>query len=159
MIFGFLAFLLGYCLGLNLMKTSQRLGNWFQRYKQLKDWTNNKKQKKLCALFGCILKTVFVSSDSFCFITSHIVILVSAQGTKVIWHWPLFFRIKNSRTCSCTSSFLLTSYVLVSYDSSAQTTAVGVPYSCCMDGTPACSNLSGTASLWDLPIGGIGMCM
>ena len=35
------------------MKTPQRLGNWFQRYQQLKDWTNNKKQKKLSALFGC----------------------------------------------------------------------------------------------------------
>ena len=44
-------FLLGYCLGFNLVKTPQRLGNWFQRYKQLKDWTNNKKQKKLSALF------------------------------------------------------------------------------------------------------------
>ena len=39
-------FLLGYCLGFNLVKTPQRLGNWFQRYKQLKDWTNNKKYKK-----------------------------------------------------------------------------------------------------------------
>ena len=64
-------FLLGYCLGFNLVKTPQRLGNWFQRYKQLKDWTNNKKQKKLSALFGCILKTVFASSDSFCLMTSH----------------------------------------------------------------------------------------
>ena len=34
-------FLSGYCLGFNLVKTPQRLGNWFQRYKQLKDWTNN----------------------------------------------------------------------------------------------------------------------
>ena len=61
-------FLLEYCLGFNLVKTPQRLGNWFQRYKQLKDWTNNKKQKKLSALFGCILKTAFASSDSFCLI-------------------------------------------------------------------------------------------
>ena len=30
------------------------------------------KQKKLSALFGCILKRVFVRSDSFCLITSHI---------------------------------------------------------------------------------------
>ena len=37
--FGFFwHFLLGYCLGFyNLVKTPQRLGNWFQRYKQLKD--------------------------------------------------------------------------------------------------------------------------
>ena len=68
----FLHFLLGYFLGSNLVKTPQRFGKWFQRYKQLKDWTNNKKQKKLSALFGCILKTLFASSDSFCLITSHI---------------------------------------------------------------------------------------
>ena len=53
-----------------LITSLQRLGYWFQRYKQLKDWTNNKKQNKLSALFGCILKTVFASSDSFCLITS-----------------------------------------------------------------------------------------
>ena len=35
-------FLLGYCLGFNLVKTPQRLGSWFQWYKQLKDWTNSK---------------------------------------------------------------------------------------------------------------------
>ena len=67
----FLHFLLGHCLGFNLVKTPQRLGNCFWRYKQVKDWTNNKKQKKLSALFCCILKTVFVSSNSFCLITSH----------------------------------------------------------------------------------------
>ena len=35
--FCFLAFLLGYCSGFNLVKTPQRLGNWFQKYKQLKN--------------------------------------------------------------------------------------------------------------------------
>ena len=65
-------FLLEYCLGFNLVKTPQTLGNWFQRYKQLKDWINNKKQKKLSALFGCILRTVFASSYSFCLITSQL---------------------------------------------------------------------------------------
>ena len=30
-------FLLGYCLGFNLVKPPQRFGNWFQRYKRLKD--------------------------------------------------------------------------------------------------------------------------
>ena len=34
-------FLLGYCLGFNLLKTPQRLGNWFQRHKLLMDLTNN----------------------------------------------------------------------------------------------------------------------
>ena len=62
---------LGYCLGFHLVKTPQRLGNWFQRCKQLKDWTNNRKQKKLSALFGFILKTAFASYDSFCLITLH----------------------------------------------------------------------------------------
>ena len=28
-------------------------------------FTNNKKQRNLSALFGCILKTIFASSDSF----------------------------------------------------------------------------------------------
>ena len=51
MIFVFLwHFLSGYCLGFNLVKPPQRLGNWFQRYKELKDWTNDKKRKnyRLC---------------------------------------------------------------------------------------------------------------
>ena len=61
-----------FLLSFNLVKTPQRLDNWFQRYKQLKDWTNNMKQKKLSALFGCILKTVFANSDSCCLITSQI---------------------------------------------------------------------------------------
>ena len=83
MIFVFLAwhFLSGYCFGFNLVKTPQRLGNWFQRYKQLKDWTNNKKQKKLSALFGCTLKTVFVSSDSFCLITWQMLKIVNPKCT------------------------------------------------------------------------------
>ena len=76
-IFGFLAFAIRYCLSFNLVRTPQRLGNWFQRYKRLKDPTNNKKQKKLSALFGCILKTVFASSDSFCLITSHMWLVLS----------------------------------------------------------------------------------
>ena len=70
--YDFWHFLLGYYLGFNLVKPLQRLVNWFQRYKQLKDSTNNKKQKKLSSLFGCILKTLFASSDLFCLITSHI---------------------------------------------------------------------------------------
>ena len=70
MIFDFLAFSIRVCLGFNLVKTPQRLDNWFQRHKQLKDWTNNKKQKKIPALFGCVLKRVFASSDSFCLVTS-----------------------------------------------------------------------------------------
>ena len=36
-------------LGFNLVKTPQRLGNWFQRYGQLKDWANKKKRNfQLC---------------------------------------------------------------------------------------------------------------
>ena len=75
-------FFIFYCLCFNLKKFPQRLGNWFQRYKQLKDWTNNKKQKKLLALFGCILKTVFASSDSFCLITSHIPMFEAKLGMQ-----------------------------------------------------------------------------
>ena len=61
------------------------MGNWFQQYRQLKDWTNNKTQKKLSALFGCILKTVFASSDSFCLITSHLII---QSGKRVLASIP-----------------------------------------------------------------------
>ena len=52
--FFFFHFLFGYCLGFNLVKNPHWLSNWFQRYKQLKDWTNIKKQRKLSALFICI---------------------------------------------------------------------------------------------------------
>ena len=38
-------------------------------YKQLKDCTKNKKQTKVSALFGCILKTVFGSLGLFYLIT------------------------------------------------------------------------------------------
>ena len=72
------------------MKTPQRLGILFKRYKQLKDWTNNKKQKKLSALFGCILKTVFASSDAFCLITSQII-----NPTHVWMHSTLRSRTRN----------------------------------------------------------------
>ena len=86
-------FLLCYCLGFNSVKTPQRLGNWFQRYKQLKDWTNNKKQKKLLALFGCTLKTVFASSDSFCLITSCIVYHMFAWPP--IWTLVAYYKRRN----------------------------------------------------------------
>ena len=90
--FFFWHFLLGYCLGFNLVKHPQRLDNWFQRYKQLKDWTNNKKQKKLSALFGCILKTVFASYDSFCSITSHIILIISMYYCT---RWKVIFETNN----------------------------------------------------------------
>ena len=81
-------FLLGYCLGFNLGKTPQRLANWFQRYKWLKDWTNSKKQKKQSALFGCILKTVFASSNSFGLITSHLLKFWALKPYKYIGYLP-----------------------------------------------------------------------
>ena len=88
--------LLGYCLGLNLMKTSQRLGNWLWKYKQLKDWTNNNKQKKLSALFDCILKTVSASSDSFCLIKSHMWwnLHVKTCHMVKIWYFKLWVSLK-----------------------------------------------------------------
>ena len=96
----FLQLLLGYnCLGFNLVKTPQRLGNWFQRYKQLKDWTNNKKQKKLSALFGCMLKTVFASSNlipkssscSYCLRYDHLCIRPQVASLEV-WFWEMRLR-------------------------------------------------------------------
>ena len=79
------------------MKTPQRLGNWFQRYKQLKDGTNNKKQKKLSALFGCILETVFASSDSFCLIKSHmyVVATLAGQGKVILTYVKVYWDVSH----------------------------------------------------------------
>ena len=46
-----------------LQKTPLKLVNWFQRYEQLKDAKNNRKQKTFSALFGSILKSTFSTSD------------------------------------------------------------------------------------------------
>ena len=59
-----------------LQKTPLKLVNWFQRYEQLKDPKNNRKQKAFSALFGSILKSIFSTSDWFCLITSHLIINV-----------------------------------------------------------------------------------
>ena len=77
-------FLLGYCLRFNLVKTPQRLGNWFQRYKQLKDWTNNKKQKKLLALFGSILicKFQFILLDHITYLHNQCLSIYIAHQRK-----------------------------------------------------------------------------
>ena len=42
-----------------MVKTPQRLGNCMVPKIQTVQGLNNKKQKKLSALFGCILETVF----------------------------------------------------------------------------------------------------
>ena len=65
MTFSFLTFVIRVFLGFDLVKTPWRMGNWFQRYKHMKDFTNSKKQRNLSPLFGCILKTIFASSNSF----------------------------------------------------------------------------------------------
>ena len=44
-------------------ETPLKLVNWFQRYEQLKNAKNNRKQKTFSALFGSILKSIFPSSD------------------------------------------------------------------------------------------------
>ena len=46
-----------------LQKTLLKLVTWFQRYEQLKDAKNNRKQKIFSALFGSILKSIFPTSD------------------------------------------------------------------------------------------------
>ena len=58
-----------------LQKTPLKLVNWFQRYEQLKDAENNRKQKTFSALFGSTLQSTFPTSDWFCLITSHIKLL------------------------------------------------------------------------------------
>ena len=54
-----------------LQKTPLKLVNLFQRYEQLNNAKNNRKQKTFSALFGSILKSIFSTSDWFCLITSH----------------------------------------------------------------------------------------
>ena len=44
---------------------------WFQRYKQLEGFAKQK-QRKFFLLIGSISKSIIVSSDSFCLITSQI---------------------------------------------------------------------------------------
>ena len=56
----------------NLQKTLLKFVNWFQRYEQLKNAKNNRKQETSSALFGSILKSVFPTSDWFCLITSQL---------------------------------------------------------------------------------------
>ena len=61
--FVFSHFLLGK--SFNFVKTSWWLGYWFLRNSILNDCKNNKTTKKLSALFGYILKSIFASSNSF----------------------------------------------------------------------------------------------
>ena len=66
-----------------LQKNPLKLVNWFQRYDQLKDAKNNRKQKTFSALFSSILKSIFPSSDWFCLITS------------IIWGQYVFTNFRN----------------------------------------------------------------
>ena len=72
-----------------LQKTPLKLVDWFQRYEQLKDAKNNRKQKKFSALFGCILKLIFPTSNWFCLITSHLSFVKIWWGSKCqnLWLW------------------------------------------------------------------------
>ena len=85
-------FLLGYHLNFNFVKTPWRLDNWFSRNSILSDCKNNKKQKKLSALFGYILKLIFASSNSFCLIASQIAFSIFLS---VLWNQ------KNRHTSFC----------------------------------------------------------
>ena len=93
-----------------LLKTTLKLIEWFQRYDQLKDAKNNRKQKKFSALFGCILKSIFPTSDWFCLITSHIdnaCISSSTKSDKKYTSWFLLTdRISFIRSCGyCKSEY------------------------------------------------------
>ena len=64
-----------------LQKIPLNLVNWFQRYEQVKNVKNNRKQKTVSALFDSILKSIFPTSDWFCLITSHILcVLIMSNG-------------------------------------------------------------------------------
>ena len=78
-----------------LQKTPLKLVNWFQRYEQLKHAKNNKKQKTFFALFGSILKSIFPTSDWFCLITSHIVMLSRVTISRDQFNKMLFGELQN----------------------------------------------------------------
>ena len=67
-----------------LQKIPLKLVNWFQRYEQLKDAKNNRKQKTFSALFGSILKSIFPTSrlillDHITYVTPGVNILPKEQ--------------------------------------------------------------------------------
>ena len=78
-----------------LQKTPLKTVNWFQRYEQLKDAKNNRKQKTFSALFGSVLKSIFPTSDWFCLITSHIYILLAFDQ-----YFLFAYLFKSSLTCT-----------------------------------------------------------
>ena len=65
-----------------LQKIQLKLVNWFQRYEQLKDAKNRRKQKTFSALFGSILKSIFPTS---CLITPHILSITLVQGSSTLF--------------------------------------------------------------------------
>ena len=73
-VFIFLTNCMHHCHSYILQKTPLKLVNCFQRYEQLKDAKNNRKQKTFSALFDSILKSIFPTSDLFCLIKSHMIL-------------------------------------------------------------------------------------
>ena len=82
-----------------LQKTPLNLASWFQRYEQLKDAKNNRKRKTFSSLFGPILRSIFMTSDWFCLITSHMNLLLIPKSpiTKKPEQPPLRRRIASFR--------------------------------------------------------------
>ena len=84
-----------------LQKIPLNFTNWFQRYEQLKDAKNNRKQKICSALFGSILKLIFPTSDWFCLITSHMMfynqpfIFCGPPGPPAMLEGPLRFSLSH----------------------------------------------------------------
>ena len=72
-VFIFLLYCMHHFYSYILQKSPLKLVNWSQRYDQLKDDKNNRKQKVFSTLSGSILKSIFPTSDWFCLITSHMV--------------------------------------------------------------------------------------
>ena len=63
---------MGHIQGYTWLKTPSKLTLWFQRYSRFSGAQNNKIQKKINTIIGCILKSILASYNSFCLITSHI---------------------------------------------------------------------------------------
>ena len=69
---------IGYCLGFNWVKTPQRLGNWFQRYKQLKDWTNKRNYRLWLNLKNSICKFRLILLDHISFFLCVLPVLLNS---------------------------------------------------------------------------------
>ena len=99
-LFSFLTTCLHHSYSYILQKTPLKLVSFFQRYEQLKDAKNNRKQKTFSSLFGSILKSIFPTSDWFCLITSHMWYLDLSNFIRLVCGRVVLSKVER-RTQNC----------------------------------------------------------